>query len=253
MTLDHYVITLDVDWASDEVIAHCAEILVANAVKATWLVTHDCSAVGALSRRDDLFELGIHPNFHAGSTQGDEPRAVLDHLAAIVPQARSVRTHGLYQSTELLRLMLGDYGIENDLSLLLPDTPGITPHEFHLPEGVLRRFPTFWEDDAEMLRPQPSFSLDDARYHVAGLKIFTFHPVLVALNARSLEPYQRLKREHDISRATLDDLAPYANDSGPGDGTFFRELVAHVGSGAAGPSLTVSELARAWMESRDDE
>lgn len=243
MKLDHTLITLDVDWASDGLIRHCAAILVDRGVKATWLVTHASPAVDELRARDDLFELGIHPNFHTGSTQGDTPQAVVEHLLEIVPGARTVRTHDLFQSTRLLRMMLGEYGIENDLSLLLPDVAGIAPHDFHLPEGVLRRFPTFWEDDAEMLRPQPSFSLADPKYRVEGLKVFTFHPILVALNARSLAPYLQLKAAHPVASLALADLSRWAHD-GEGDGTFFRELVAHLGSGDAGPSMTVAELAR---------
>jgi len=242
MDLNRHLITLDVDWASDEVIGHCARILIERGVKATWLITHDSAAVRELSARRDLFELGIHPNFHAGSTQGDTPEAVIDHLLEIVPGARTVRTHDLFQSTRLLRMML-QRGIDHDLSLLLPDVAGIAPHDFHLPEGVLRRFPTFWEDDAEMLCPEPSFSLADPKYHVEGLKIFTFHPILVALNAHTLEPYQRLKQCHSMATLGPADLAPWVQD-GEGNGTFFRALAEHIASGDAGASLTVVELAR---------
>lgn len=245
MSLDRYLITLDVDWASDEMIRHCAAILVERDVKATWLVTHASDALAELADRPDLFELGVHPNFHAGSTQGDTPEAALEHLRDIVPAARTVRTHGLFQSTALLRLMVGEFGIENDLSLLLPDAAHLGPHEFHLPEGVLRRFPTFWEDDAEMLRPHPSFSFDDAKYRVPGLKIFDFHPVLIALNARTLDAYRGLKAEQDIGRLSMAELAPHVNRDEPGDETLFRALVEHM-AGADDGGQTVSELAQEW-------
>ena len=68
MNLDRFVVTLDIDWASDEVIRHCADILEARNVKATWLVTHASAAVQSLADRGDLFELGIHPNFHSDTT-----------------------------------------------------------------------------------------------------------------------------------------------------------------------------------------
>ena len=259
MDLNRYLITLDVDWASDEVIGHCARILIERGVKATWLITHDSPGVRELLTRPDLFELGIHPNFLPGSTQGDSPEAVIEHLLAIVPGARTARTHLLVQSTGLLRTMCERYGIENDLSLLLPDTPGIVPHELWLPARLLR-FPTFWEDDEEMLRPRPSFSLSDARYNVPGLKIFGFHPVHVALNSSSVEPYQRLKSEHDISKVSLADVRAYTADAGaaadalttndadasPGAGTLFRELAELIARGPTRPGLTVSELASQW-------
>lgn len=241
-----YLITLDVDWASDEMIRHCAGILAQHRVKATWLITHQCDALDDLAAHSDLFELGIHPNFHAGSTQGDTPEATLEHLLRIVPGARTVRTHGLLQSTALLRLMVGGFGIENDLSLLLPDAAHLQPHEFHLPEGVLRRFPTFWEDDAEMLRPGPSFSFDDAKYHLPGLKVFDFHPVLIALNAHTLDPYDELKSKHPVDQLTMADLEPYANRGSAGDETLFRRVVEHIAADPDTPSQTVSELANEW-------
>lgn len=250
MDLNQYLITLDVDWASDEVIGECARMLLEKRVKATWLITHDSAGIQELAGHGDLFELGIHPNFHEGSTQGSTPEAVLNYLRAIVPGARTVRTHDLFQSSTLLRKMVGEYDIRNDLSLLLPDTPNITPHEFHLPEGILRRFPTFWEDDAEMLRPQPAFSLDDPRYQVHGLKVFTFHPILVAMNSSTLDDYQELKSKHATPEVSMSDLRPYTNDSGPGAGSLFRELIEHIAQGPTAPGLTISELADGWRASQ---
>ena len=53
----------------------------------------------------------MHPNFLPGSTQGDTARAVLDHCLAIVPEASTMRTHGLFQSSALLALLAGDKSI----------------------------------------------------------------------------------------------------------------------------------------------
>lgn len=246
--MNDYLITLDIDWASDEIIEQCAGILRDRNVKATWLVTHDSGKIRELGESPDLFELGVHPNFHPGSTQGGNPGAVLEHLLDIVPGARSVRTHGLFQSTELLHAMCADYGLEHDLSLLLPDAPHITPHEFHLPRGLMKRFPTFWEDDVEMLKPEPSFVLSDPKFHVPGLKIFSFHPIHVALNSRSVAPYEQLKSERPVATLSLDDLRPFVNEDAPGAATLFRELVDLIADG--GTNRTVSELADEWMTSR---
>jgi hypothetical protein len=244
--MNRFLITFDIDWASDEVIRDCARVLIDGGVKATWLITHDSEAVRELSAQEGLFELGIHPNFLPGSTQGANPAAVLEYLLAIVPGARSVRTHTLFQSTGLLQTMCEEYGLEHDLSLLLPDAPHITPHVFYLPGGKLTRFPTFWEDDVEMLKPEPTFLLSDPKFHVPGLKIFSFHPIHVALNSRSVAPYERLKSERSIAELPLADLKSYANRDSPGAATLLRDLVELIATGDAGPSLTVSELADDW-------
>ena len=80
-------ITLDVDWAPDHAIDAVAGHLIERDVRATWFVTHASPAIDRLRDRPDLFELGIHPNFAPGSTQGETPDAVLDHCMAIVPEA----------------------------------------------------------------------------------------------------------------------------------------------------------------------
>jgi len=251
MGLNDYVITLDVDWASDPVIEQCARSLIDAGVKATWLVTHDSEGIRGLASRPDLFELGIHPNFLAGSTQGNETGEVLGGLLEIVPGARSIRTHCLVQSTPLLRELREEHGLCYELSLLLPEAANLAPHELHFPESSLLRFPTFWCDDVEMDHPRPNFSFDDPKYHVPGLKIFCLHPIHIALNSADKSAYEELKAGRNIAELTLDDIAPHVRDADPGAGTLFRELIAFIATSQSGPGLTVSELAEKWRALRD--
>src|SRR4028119_935918 len=90
-------ITLDVDWAPDFVIDSVAETLRRARVKCTWFVTHPSPAVDRLRRHPELFELGVHPNFLPGSTQGATAADVLNYCRRLVPDARSMRTHSLVQ------------------------------------------------------------------------------------------------------------------------------------------------------------
>ena len=76
----------------------------------------------------ELFELGIHPNCLPGSTRGNTENGVLAHMKEIVPEAVSMRTHGLYQTSNFLRKAARDYGIEINVSLLLPNTPNVIRH-----------------------------------------------------------------------------------------------------------------------------
>lgn len=168
---DDYLITLDVDWASDEVVDATADLLVEAGVRATWFVTHDSPATRRLAARSDLFEVGLHPNFLPGSTHGATPRDVLTHLSGLAPTARTVWTHSLHQSTPILALMASEFGIRHDLSIFLPGTPFISPHTFFvLPGTPLLRLPYFWEDDHEMHLSAPEFSFAAPRHHVPGLK-----------------------------------------------------------------------------------
>lgn len=245
-TLNEYIITIDVDWASDPIINKVANYLIENQVKATWFITHDSLEIKRLSRYPDRFELGIHPNFSEGSTQGETPKEIMSHLLSIVPQAKSVRTHKLIQSSELL-LMMREFNILYDSSVPLPDTPNIIPYELFLSKNKwLLRFPCFWWDDHEMNKPSPCFSLTDSRYHVNGLKNFAFHPIHIALNSSDTKNYYACKSKLDITKCSLSEIQNYSNTSGEGTGTFFKELVQFIKTNLKSSSLTLSELALKW-------
>jgi len=237
---DRVAITLDVDWAPDFAIDHAARLLVAHEVAATWFITHASAAVERLREHPELFELGIHPNFAAGSTQGSTPDAVLDHLLALVPEARAMRTHGLVQSSALLALVRERTPIEVDVSLFLPHAEGLAPVGYPLETGTLVRVPYLWEDDAEMLRAEPDWSTAALARQASGLAVFDFHPVHVFLNAATAEPYAALKAAGYPAVTAAEATA--LRHEGAGAGTAFAELVEAL-TGARG--RTVSELAGA--------
>jgi hypothetical protein len=223
-TADRTAITLDVDWAPDFMIDHVAELLVGRGVAATWLVTHASPAIDRLRAHPDLFELGIHPNFAAGSTHGSTPEEVLEHCLAIVPEARCMRTHGLLQSSPLLAVTRNATPIRVDLSLFLPHARLAELLHYPVAGGeTMLRIPHIWEDDAEMLAPEPSWSTAALAAETGGLAVFCFHPVHVYLNAAGGEPYEAL-RARGYPHVTADDARPLIGD-GPGTGTAFLELV----------------------------
>jgi hypothetical protein len=224
---DSLVITLDVDWAPDFMIDAAAEALAAGGARATWFVTHASPAIDRLRERPDLFELGIHPNFLPGTTHGDDPVA---HLLEIVPGARCARTHSLMQSTPLLeRLMAG--GIEVDCSLLLPRHPGLRPVRHVSQGGSLTRVPFIWEDDLEMERDDPIWSVNGLLALGEGLKVLDFHPVHAWLNSASFAAYAALRGR--LGQVTEDEVAALRHD-GPGAATLFAEVVAHLASHGGG-------------------
>ncbi len=185
-------ITLDIDWAPDWIIDCVAERLIKHKVKVTWFVTHDSDAIKRLKKHPELFELGIHPNFHPKNTQGGAPEQVLKNLLEIVPEAKSMRTHGLYQSTNLLE-MASQKGISYDVSLFLPQSEPINPHRLFFESGSsLIRLPYVWEDDLEMAKPQPCLCLDQFA-HFQKEAILDFHPIHIVLNSCDMETYTQYK------------------------------------------------------------
>lgn len=219
-----YILSIDVDWAPDWMIEYVANVLINKQVKATWFVTHTSPAISMIQNRHDLFEIGIHPNCLSGSTQGNNEDEVLRYLKKIVPDAISMRTHSLYQSSPFLLRAGKDYGILIDVSLFLPRSPNLVQHCLKWHGMKLWRIPYFWEDDSEMFEDDPIWTFSDPRLHVKGLKVFDFHPVNIVLNSCTFNIYQRLKLEKPVPTWDIDFIRPHvSNRHGPK--TLFLELV----------------------------
>jgi hypothetical protein len=231
-------ITLDIDWAPDFAIDAIADRLRSAGVKATWFVTHASPAVDRLRATPELFELGVHPNFFAGSSHGDSLDGVLAHVKALVPEAQSLRSHGLYQSSRLLGAIARDDRLRYDVSLFLPGHPHLRPVTLRLLGSAVTRVPYFWSEDHEMEQPTPAWSLAPLLAG-GGLKVLNFHPMLVYLNAAGADAYRSLA---GASLQHLDASAADEHDNrGPGAGTVFEEAIAHLRQ--AGESKTIAEIA----------
>ena len=243
------VLTLDIDWAPDFAIDFVADKLVERQVRATWFVTHESPAIIRLKQYPELFELGIHPNFFPGSSHGASVDAVLRYCMALVPEAVSVRTHGLLQSTRLLGQILAQTPIKIDVSLFLPHTPHLRPVEYPWEGRTLLRIPYFWEDDFEMeYRARACWNLGPLLEEGAGLKVFDFHPLLVLLNCIDIESIRALK--HVIPR--LSEASPSEVDAfihvGRGTQTLFMEVIDHLA--ATRRSVCIRDIHTQWQHTR---
>ena len=128
-TLGNYdllVLTLDIDWAPDFVIDGIAGLLQEKNVRATWFVTHASPAVAG-SEASRAVRVRYSPNFLPASTHGATPLQVIRHCLELAPEALSMRTHGLVQSTPLLSQVMSATSIVADVSLFLPQVPHLRP------------------------------------------------------------------------------------------------------------------------------
>ncbi len=242
-------LTLDVDWAPDFMIDFVADILIEHRVRATWYITHESPSLARLRAHRELFELGIHPNFFPGSTHGESPTAVLRHCMELVPEAVSVRTHGLLQSTALLEQVMKQTPVKTDCSLFLPHAPELSLVEYQWAQRTLLRVPYFWEDDFEMERAAPCWKLAPLLDMGSGLKVFDFHPVY--LNSRTMVPYHALKeRAPRLPDITAKGVAEFIRDEA-GTRTLFIELAKHLN--ATGKSLLMRDIHRRWQQQRENQ
>lgn len=181
-------ITLDIDWCHDEVLAYSIDLLEQADVRATWFVTHDTPLLARL-RTNPKFELGIHPNFNflldGDDRNGRTAGEVVDRLMELVPEARSVRSHSLTQSSRLMSIFK-ERGLLYECNSYQPFgfcEPWLTWHE-------LVKVPHFWEDDLS-LEYGIGLAVPDK-----GLAVFDFHPIHIFLNSGSLDAYENSREYH---------------------------------------------------------
>lgn len=236
------VITIDVDWAADFLIDALAESLTSRRVKATWFITHISPAIERLKTRPDLFELGIHPNFQKNSSHGSTVETVLRHVLDLVPSAKSMRTHGLLLSSQLL-IDAARQGVEIDCTTFLPEAAGVEPFRQWVDDDCsIIRVPFNWEDDAEMVRPDPRWSLQELAVERRGLQIFNFHPVHAYLNQPRPDAYRALKGFNGGLKAMTPKRADALRRTGEGPGAMLEAIVSLLA--VSGGGRTIAEIGK---------
>ena len=250
LIMDGMALTLDVDWAPDFMIDFAAQILVEHGVRATWFITHESPALQRLRAQPDLFELGIHPNFFPGSSHGDSPGAVLRHCLKLVPEAVSLRTHGLLQSTALLAQVMRETNIESDASLYLPRAANLRPIDYQWGKKSILRVPHFWEDDFEMERTAPCWRLAPLLAETAGLRVFDFHPIHIYLNSSTTDAYQQLKQKAANLAEVTEDQAAAVAQTGTGTQSLFVELTKHLSQ--TGESKRIRDIHHDWRQGQNN-
>ena len=186
-------LTFDIDWAHDDVIRETIDILNAENVKATFFVTHDCDILCEL-RENKNFELGIHPNFDPSlnaESCSESYTKVIDKMMQLVPEAKSVRSHALAQSTRML-IYYESCGLKIDANLYIPLSSGIICKPFAMWNNILR-VPHFWEDDLELMANDIDNYDISSFIDYEGIKVFDFHPLHVYMNNESIRRYERAR------------------------------------------------------------
>ncbi len=216
-TID-FVLTADVDWASEYCIEHLLGIAARFSLTPTFFVTHASPTLRAAGI-DGRAELAIHPNFLAGSTHGATPDAVIDHILKLVPGAQAVRCHRYFGGPHTEQA-LARRGLLYDSNVCQHLQPDLKPER--LASGLLR-LPVFFEDDVHWDRGLAwDFAAHEAAFFSAGLKILNFHPFFVALNVPDARFYQRNKRHIPTLTARQ---AEHLRHSGAGAETFLIEAI----------------------------
>jgi peptidoglycan/xylan/chitin deacetylase (PgdA/CDA1 family) len=199
-------LTVDVEWATEEVLADLRRLFDERGLRATFFCTHAGVDVG-------IHERGLHPNFRPSgdtvrqlrSTKGEAAllddtalfRHVLTSTLAYAPEAKGVRSHSLHYDSMLLPLY-AELGLEYDSTYLLPLVSGLGP--FWKEYDVLE-LPIFFNDHFELKTGATGFDFHSLGLDRPGLKVINMHPNMVFLNAVSDEHYLATKPfYHDVGR-----------------------------------------------------
>mgnify|MGYP006308759063 CR=1 FL=1 len=140
-------------------------------------------------------------------------------LLSLAPEAKSIRSHSMTQSSGLLQLFL-EKGLTHDCNHFIPEHAGFDLKPWLLWNGLIK-VPYFWEDDTSCIYMQKTKMLELVNKN--GIKVFGFHPIHVFLNTENLEhyertrplhhnPHERIKHRHagQGTRARLMELLKYA-------------------------------------------
>ncbi len=213
-------LTIDIDWACDEVLADTIDLVERADVCSTWFVTHETPLLERL-RRNPKFELGIHPNFNkllqGDGSNGRSVEEVFERVLEIVPEARAARSHSLMQSTPLHKLF-AERKITHECNCFIPAHADMDLRPWSLWK-TLTIVPLFWEDDLSMM-----YDIKTPLHNLVrknGLKVFNFHPIHVFLNTESLERYERARKYYHIAS----DLQRFRNAAGTGMRTELENLL----------------------------
>ena len=244
------IITLDTDWAPDWILNEIAHIFIDKKVKSTWFMTNATPVVELLNNHKDLFEIGIHPNFFPNSSHGKNYFQVMENILNIFPNAKSVRTHSLYQSEPLLEMMVENFNIKVDCSQFLKNCANLEPHKLQYRKNgnYLIRVPHFFQDNMNM-NDESFWDINNNSYNTKGLKVFNFHPIHIALNSKSQTKYNQLKKSYQLSKITKRDIDNFINEEN-GTKSLFLNLLRLLSKSKS--SLKIFDYAKKWNEKNNN-
>jgi hypothetical protein len=243
-------LTVDVEWADDEVLADLVGLLDAHGVRATFFCTHAGIQISGHER-------ALHPNFRrsgdacqllrskagdsfADLTDADVYRHVVRYVKSLCPEARGVRAHSLHYDTELIALYHCE-GLQYDSSYCLPLVEGMRP--FWKEHAVLE-IPIYYMDHLDLMEHGTGFEVGGLHLDRPGLKVFDFHPNMVYTNAPTCAFYEQTRAFYrDAQRLRA------ARHSGRGVRNLLRDLLECIAAHEM-PTATLGEVNDLWRQKR---
>lgn len=184
-------ITVDIDWAPDYILEDTLNLIEKSKIPATFFVTHETVLLERI-RANSNWEIGIHPNFNflleGDFRYGKNIDEVLEYYHKIVPEALSVRSHSMTQSSKILDAFT-THGLKFDCNIFIPQLTDIELKPWKHWNSDLIRIPYSWEDDICFLKPAVNLNLDQDQFKFC---VYDFHPVHLYLNTSDTNHYYKI-------------------------------------------------------------
>jgi len=205
-----FVISIDSDWAIQQLLDDVVDILNSYKIKGTFFLTNEINFANFKEH-----ELAIHPNFE-GTTDFEN---ILKKTISFLPskKTKGTRSHKLYYNGNL-PIYYKKLGIEYDSNYILPNYDN--PHPFYIPKTSILEIPFFFGDDS-LFTENSDFSLDSIDLKDSGVKVFMFHPIHIFLNSRTSDDYEKIKPKY----TNYEYLKSNQNSEKNGIRTFFTNLL----------------------------
>ncbi|MGE5473050.1 MAG: hypothetical protein ACM3UU_02380 [Ignavibacteriales bacterium] len=221
-------LTFDLDWACDDILNYFLDLLESEKVAATIFVTHNTPVLQRI-KGNKLIEIGIHPNIEK-AFESNNPKSIDDIIHSLkeyLPEAVSIRSHSLMQSTRLLNIFYNN-GFTHDLNTFIPSYSNMELKAFKHPNGIIK-VPFFWEDDLFCIAIKNGYekNWDVNRFvEYKGIKVFNFHPIHIFLNTEDLGRYESCREYH----RNVNKLKEFSLNEDYGSRVFLLELIKKVKS-----------------------
>lgn len=203
-----FCITSDIDWASDDALKFFLNIVRDYYIPLTLFITHSSPFIIDIINEKNI-DVGIHPNFLEGSSQGNSYKEVIEYCKAILPDAKSFRCHRYFDVNDITEILYND-GFKYD-SNLCTFMESIDP--FVHRSGIIR-FPVYFEDGAYLYH---SGELDFNKigkklFSKPGLMVINIHPMHLVFNSPNFSYSRKVKDSlskeqwNNLSRNELEEM-----------------------------------------------
>ncbi len=189
-----FAFTIDLDWASDEVLNFALNPIIKQNIPFTVFSTHDSKWLLDKSTNNCNIELEIHPNFCLNSSHGTSYEEVFDYCDQLKTEKIGFRSHKYFDVNEInehYKTVGYKYSsnICTDLQYVQPFINRV---------GLLS-IPLFMEDGGFLLQKHDlclKTILD--KLPKKGTVVFLFHPMHLAFNSNDFDTMKALKNSMTI-------------------------------------------------------